>query len=97
MKRLFTFLGFRSSPATATAATVTLIEKKSGPWLRPEIDKFVACGGKIWRSGGNKIAAVKLPELYFLYRALGQENAEVFTSKVVPIRGPEMKVLFSFA
>ncbi len=81
---------------SAAAATVTLIEKISGPWLRSEIEEFIASGGKIWRSGGNKLAAVKLPTQRFLYRALGQEHTEAFTTTVVPIRGPEMKA-FSFA
>ncbi len=89
MKRFFKFLGLRNSSAANT--TVTLIEKISGPWLRSEVEKFVACGGKIWRSGGNKIVATQLPELRFLYRALKQEDNNDFTSKAVAIRGPEME------
>lgn len=93
MKRFLSFLGFRNHSATTATATVTLIEKVSGPWLRSEIDMFVACGGKIWRSAGNKIAAVKLPEAHFLYRALAQNDNDDFTYKSVVIRGPEIKAL----
>lgn len=84
---------FRIRRRPAAVATVTLIEKKSGPWMPAEVQKFLACGGKIWRSGGDKIAAVKLPEAHFLYRALEQADNTSFTTKVVPIKGAEMKAL----